>query len=106
MCEAVEHGDTLEYMLLTQSVTSLDSSASIVTGLWAGRPGFDFWQGHEIFIFATRSRPVVGPTQPAPTQWVPEALSLGEKRLGREAVPSAEVRNAWSDTSTSSLRRA
>jgi hypothetical protein len=43
------------------------------------------------------------PTQP-PIQWVPGALSLGVKRLGREAdhspPSSAEVKNAWSYTST------
>jgi hypothetical protein len=45
----------------------------------------------------------MGPTQP-PIQWVPEALSLGVKRLGREAdhspPSSAEVKNAWNYTST------
>jgi len=43
------------------------------------------------------------PTQP-PIPWVKGALSLGVKRLGREAnrsLPSsAEVKNAWSYTST------
>jgi hypothetical protein len=45
----------------------------------------------------------LGPTQP-PIQWVPGALSLGVKRPGREAdhspPSSAEVKNAWSYTST------
>jgi hypothetical protein len=45
----------------------------------------------------------LGPTQP-PIQWVPGALSLGVKRRGREAdhspPSSAEVKNAWSYTST------
>jgi hypothetical protein len=48
------------------------------------------------------SRPVLGPIQ-SPIQWVTEALSLGVKRLGREAdhspPSSAEVNNAWSYTS-------
>jgi hypothetical protein len=43
------------------------------------------------------------PTQP-PTQWIPGALSLGVKRPGGEAnhspPSSAEVKNAWSYTST------
>jgi len=44
------------------------------------------------------------PTQ-APIQWVPRVLSLAVKRPGREAdhshPPTAEVKNAWSSTSTS-----
>jgi hypothetical protein len=44
-----------------------------------------------------------GPTQP-PIQWVPGALSLGVKQPGREvdhsSPSSAEVKNAWSYTST------
>jgi hypothetical protein len=39
---------------------------------------------HEIFLFTTASRTAVGTTQ-SPTQWVPEILSLGVKRPGREA---------------------
>jgi hypothetical protein len=45
----------------------------------------------------------LGPSQP-PIQWVLGALSLGIKQLGHEAdhspPPSAEVKNAWSYTST------
>jgi hypothetical protein len=52
-----------------------------------------------IFLFATAFRPVLGPTQ-TPIQWVPSV-----KRPGREgdySPPSgAEVKNAWSYTSTS-----
>jgi hypothetical protein len=55
------------------------------------------------FLFTTASRTALGPTQP-PIQWVPGALSLGLKRPGREADHSppsgAEVKNAWSYTST------
>jgi hypothetical protein len=44
----------------------------------------------------------LGPTQGY--QWVPETINLGVQRLGREAdnspPSSAEVRNAWSYTST------
>jgi len=47
-----------------------------------------------LFLFATASRPALGPTQP-PIQWVP-----GVKRPGREAdyspPSSAAVKNAWS----------
>jgi hypothetical protein len=65
--------------------------------------GFESQQGLRIFLFTTASRPALGPTQP-PIQWVPGALSLGVKRSGREAdhspPSSAEVKNAWSYTST------
>jgi hypothetical protein len=48
-----------------------------------------------IFLFTTASRTALGPTQ-SPIQWVPGALSLGAKRLGREAdhspPSSAEVK--------------
>jgi hypothetical protein len=58
--------------------------------------GFDSRRGLGIFFFTTASRTALGPTQ-APIQWVPRALSLGIKRVGREAdhsLPfSAEVKN-------------
>jgi hypothetical protein len=69
--------------------------------------GFDFRQGLGIFLFTTASRPALGPTQP-PIQWVPGAVSLGIKRPGCEAdhtpPSSAEVKNAWSYTSTLPVR--
>jgi hypothetical protein len=40
--------------------------------------------GVGIFLFTTASRTALGPTQP-PIQWIPWTLSLGVKRLGREA---------------------
>jgi len=47
------------------------------------------------------------PTQP-PSQWVRGALSLGIKRLGREAdhspAPSVEITNEWRHTSTPPIR--
>jgi hypothetical protein len=58
-----------------------------------------------IFLFATASRPALGPTQP-PIRSVPGALPPGggAKRLGREAdhspPSSGEVKNAWSYTFT------
>jgi hypothetical protein len=55
------------------------------------------------FLPATASRPALGPT--AATHWAPGALSLGLKRLGREADHSlpctAQVKNAWSCTTAS-----
>jgi hypothetical protein len=57
--------------------------------------GFDSRRGLGIFLFTTASRTALGPTQP-PIQWVPRVLSLGVKRLGREAdhspPSSAEVK--------------
>jgi hypothetical protein len=49
------------------------------------------------------SRPALGPIRP-PIEWVPEALSPGVKRPGREAdhspPTSAEVKKTWIYTST------
>jgi hypothetical protein len=60
-----------------------------------------------IFLFTTASRTVLGATQPS-IQWVPGALSLGVKRPESEAdhspASSAEVKNAWSCTSTPPVR--
>jgi hypothetical protein len=61
------------------------------------------WFGKMNFLFTTVSRKVLGPTEPS-IECVPGALSLELKRAGREAdhlpPPSAEVKNAWSYTST------
>jgi hypothetical protein len=58
--------------------------------------GFESRKGLGIFFFTTASRKAVGPTQP-PIQWVPGALSLGIKRLGRETdhlpLSSAEIKD-------------
>jgi hypothetical protein len=68
---------------------------------------FDSRRGLGIFLLTTVSRPILGPTQP-PIQWVPGALSRGIKRTGPEADHSppsrAEVKNAWSYTSTLPIR--
>jgi hypothetical protein len=64
---------------------------------------FESRQGLGIFLPTTVSRRALGPTQP-PIQWVTGALSVGVKWPGHEAdhspPPSAEVKNAWSYTST------
>jgi hypothetical protein len=82
---------------------SWDNSVSIATRLRTGPSGFDSRQGQGILLFATASRPTLGPTHPS-IQWVLGALSPGVKRPGREADhsphSSAEVQNAWSHTST------
>jgi hypothetical protein len=58
------------------------------------------------FTFSA-SRPALGPTQSS-IQWTPESLSMGVKRPRREAdhspPSSAEVKNAWSYTSTLPIR--
>jgi hypothetical protein len=50
--------------------------------------GFHNWRAYHYplctILFTTASRTALGPTQP-PIQWVPGVLSLGVKRLGREA---------------------
>jgi hypothetical protein len=91
------------FVLLMKVTKIRDSSVSIVTRLLARRPGFNFWKGKEFFLLDTASRPALEPTQP-PIQWVPGALSQGLRRPGHEADHSpplnAEVKNAWSYTST------
>jgi hypothetical protein len=55
------------------------------------------------FRFSTSSRPPLGPTQTAPIQWVPGAISLGIMLPGREADQSPtrfEVKKTWIYTST------
>jgi hypothetical protein len=60
---------------------------------------FESRQGLGIFLFATASRPTLGPIQ-LPIRWVRGALSLGVKRPGREAdyspPSSAEVKKKFS----------
>jgi hypothetical protein len=60
-----------------------------------------------VFLFATASRPTLGLSQP-PIQCVAEAFTPEVKRQGREAdhssPSSAEVKNAWSYTSTPPIR--
>jgi len=55
------------------------------------------------FLFTAVPRLALVSTQP-PIQWVPGALSPGVKQLKHEAehlpISSAEVKNAWSYTST------
>jgi hypothetical protein len=57
---------------------------------------FDYGQGQDSFILHTGFRPILEPNQ-SPIQWIPRALSLGGKLLGREAdyspESSAEVKN-------------
>jgi hypothetical protein len=63
--------------------------------------------GRDWEFFSSASTPALGPTQP-PIQWVPGSLTLGVKLPGREAdhspSSSAEVKNAFSHTSTPPVR--
>jgi hypothetical protein len=73
-----------------------------VTRLRAGRSWFDFRQELGIFLFATASRPALGPTQP-PIRRVPAVLSRGVKLTTHlYLVPRSE--NAWSFTFTPPIR--
>jgi hypothetical protein len=79
------------------------ASLNFYFGWTIGVLGFDSRRVLGIFLFTTVSRTALEPTQPR-IQWVPGALSLGVKRPGCEAdhspPSSAEVKNAWSYTST------
>jgi hypothetical protein len=74
----------------------------IILSWTVGVLGFDSRWGLGIFL-TTASRTALRPTQP-PIQWVEGAPSLEVRRPGREAdhspPSSAEVKNAWSYTST------
>jgi hypothetical protein len=80
---------------------SRGSSVSIVTRLWAGRPGFNSRQGQGYFLIATTARPALEPTQTR-IQWVLGGGGLPSllKRPGREAathiqlVPRLRIRGA------------
>jgi hypothetical protein len=73
--------------------------------LRAGRPGGRSSGPGRVknFLLSTSSRPALVFTQP-PIQWIPEALSSGVKRPGREAEvsppASAKVKEIWIYTPT------
>jgi hypothetical protein len=52
-------------------------------GLLAGRLGFEYWQGKEIFPFSVATRSAVESNHP-PIQWASGALFPGVKGTGRE----------------------
>jgi len=74
-----------------------------VTRIRAGRPGIDPWQGgrRDIVLFATLSKPAVGPTQP-PLQLVPGGSGVKRPRSESDHTPtsSAKTNDEWSYTST------
>jgi len=68
---------------------------------------FGFRMGLGIFLLTTAPKPALRPTQP-PIQWATASLFLEVKRLEHEAdhspTSSAEIKNAWSYTSTPPVR--
>jgi hypothetical protein len=90
-------------------VKSHDSSVGIALGYELDDRGsrVPFAVGAGNFSLNHRVQNGLGPTQPL-IQWVPGAISLGVKRPGREAdhspPSSAEIKHAWSYTSTPPIR--
>jgi hypothetical protein len=74
-------------------IRSRDSSVGIATGYGLDGRGSIIGRG-KIFLFSTVTSTALEPTHP-PIQCVPEALSPGVKRPGRDHSPpsSAEVKN-------------
>jgi hypothetical protein len=64
--------------------TLIRSLSSVGTGWMIQVVVFDSRRGLGIFLFTTASRTALESAHP-PKQWVPGALSLGVKRLDREA---------------------
>jgi len=88
-----------------QSSVGLTLFRSLLTNY---RKSFEeYFQDSTIYLFTTASRPALRLTQPL-YQWVSGALSLGVRRLEREAdhspPSSAEVKNASSYDSTPPVR--
>jgi hypothetical protein len=77
-------GKTIKFVSVLERRWSRDSSFGIATGYVLDDRGVGVRVPVGSRIFSMSSRSAVGPTQP-PIQWVPEALSPGEKRPGREA---------------------
>jgi hypothetical protein len=63
--------NALKFQLSSYYYYSRGSSPNIVTRLGAGRSGFDSLKGQKHCLFATVSRPALGPTHPR-IQCVPE----------------------------------
>jgi len=101
MFQTVSH--TKVKLCMDVDVSGWTELKTSLTMLWVGRPWFYSRQGLGVFLFTTASRRALGPNHP-PIQWVPGVLSLGVKRPECETdnspPSSAEVRNAWSVTST------
>jgi hypothetical protein len=87
-CVAILWVSLVSFAAITLRVSS--ERVFVVVSLWLSPKTFGY-----TLLFTTASRMALEPTQP-PIQWVPGALSLGVKRLGREAdyspPSSAEVK--------------
>jgi len=93
------------FIIATEIHGSHCSSVTTVTELRAERTRFESRQEQNwhFILFATASRPNLGPTQPH-IQWVPGAPTPGVKRSWREAdhshLSSVEIKSVRSYTST------
>jgi hypothetical protein len=84
------------------TTSTRDSSSQLLTRLRTGRPKFDSRLGQPFFLFTTASRPTLRLTQP-PIQQVLGGSFPGERsgcEVDHSHLPSAEVKNVWSYTST------
>jgi hypothetical protein len=72
---------------------SRDISVGTATG-WTAE--FDFQQGKDLFLYTTKFRPALGPTQP-PIQYLPGVVSAGikvpEDKANHSPPSSIEVKN-------------
>jgi hypothetical protein len=90
---------------IIRSVAARVAHGYIALGYGLDVPEFESRQGLGLFLLTTASRLALGPNQPPiQRQWEPEALPVEEKWPGLEAdhsrPSSAEVKNAWSYSST------
>jgi hypothetical protein len=96
-------GLIFHFLLIYWRAVIAQSVWRLATGWTISVLGFGSRRGWEFFVFATTSRPALGPIQP-PSQWVPRVLSLGVKRPGVKLTTHLHLllrsKNAWSYTST------
>jgi len=77
-----------------------NSSERVVTKLWAGRSGFDSWQGQE--FFSLRHHVQTGCGAHLTSYSIGTAVFSPGHEANHSPPSSAEVKKAWSYTSTSS----
>jgi hypothetical protein len=66
------------FIIFVVYLNAHSTSVGIATVYWPEDGGirFDSWQGQEIFLYSTKSRQDLGPTQPY-TQWIPGLFHRG-----------------------------